>query len=222
MPGYSNQPADDAAKPKKRRKNTPLEGAGDTPAPSAAASAGPATEDLAEAVALGEMCERDPAAVRDGLNACLTRPKPVQYGLFADADALAIAPIQENETKGPGRPPGSANKRDEAVVQAIGQVVGDLRVTMAKATNKALLAYLQSSDPKLGQLGASMFANLAPYLYQKRPMAVDVDVTGAASQNFYVVLGGGGQTADGDPAPDLELTPEEFFALDAPTASEDR
>lgn len=103
------------------------------------------------------------------------------------AQQLGLLPDQEAATpageggKRPGRPPGSVNKRTAEWVEYIEARYRSPLVFLAEAFNRpvgVLAAELGCEPLEAFKLQVDAAKNLAPYLHQKQPLAVQVDGKG--------------------------------------------
>lgn len=122
-------------------------------------------------------------------------PVPTRHsGSRADALQLAL-----RDRAGAGRPPGAGNLatkefRDFLMARGVSPLVQIMRWSMHTPTS--LAAELQCSRVKAFELLKDLWAELAPYLHQKMPQAVEVDqrsagilILGAINANQVAEIG---------------------------------
>lgn len=127
------------------------------------------------------------------------RQLPLMPGQDDGGDALRRAV----QPKGPGRPPGSPNQRTEAVVdymlsryrsplealaKAYSMPLADLVKVMQDAAETAGLSKKMTTRDLLDLLRLQISAakELAPYLHQKQPTAIEVDNSGVIPISIMV------------------------------------
>jgi hypothetical protein len=148
-----------------------------------------------------------------GLDKVLSQERPaVQASLEAQPEQLAMLP--EAEKRGPGKPAGARNRRTDEMVRYLntfgqGPLVGLAKVVNAiRFHDQGELAGMPDFTELARALGMkrsdaaafwrSCAVDLAPYMHQKLPVAIDV--TGDSSGSLVVVNLGAVQ---GDPETDL-------------------
>jgi len=154
--------------------------------------------------------ERDPKAVADAVAQEVRAPQPErQSSLFGDGAAPGATPEADGGPRGRGRPPGSKNRKDEAVLAYIEANFGDLRQSLVDLHFKCKAKFEVGGDPKMAALSVQAASTVIPYLYARQrdedpKLAVNVSENGV-----QVVISGGAQ--DGK---DLTLSANDFVEID--------
>lgn len=149
--------------------------------------------DLATAVAaLGNMIESGDADQTDLL---LGSPDIENFDAISMAANLSAAPRRER-----GRPKGSSNLRNTKVfdyLEALGHRDPAVTLSMVQSANTTALAAVLRCDPiDVLKLQVKAAADLMPFKYAKRPLAVDVTKT--ERHIFYAANMADNTTIEGD------------------------
>ena len=127
-----------------------------------------------------------------------------QLALWPSAAELGIVGDEERaERRGPGRPAGSRNRTTEQFVQFIRANYRDPRLFLAEVYNRPveeLARQLGCKRDEALKLQITAANDLAPYVAQKQPLAVQVSAAGIVTLNILMPgdpLPGAGAADDG-------------------------
>lgn len=125
-----------------------------------------------------------------------------QPALFDDADlglpaSVALAGLQDRR-RGPGRPPGSRNRRAEDAARTCIELLGDplvMLVALAMTPVDELVAAGLTVHEAIVEKRQSA-RDALPYLHQRKPQAIDVTGLQVVHLTIGDVPGGGGEVVE--------------------------
>lgn len=97
------------------------------------------------------------------------------------ADGVPVPAAAEDKPRGRGRPPGSRNKRTDEMVDYLLARYQSPLVVLAEIYSRSLdvlVAELGCEKIEAFRLQVEAARNLAPYVHQKQPVAVEIDPSG--------------------------------------------